>query len=217
MKSVTSVGLAILFMATLGCTTFDPTTRELKPSNAAVGASIGAMGGALLGALTGHSSRGVLVGAGLGAVAGGAIGNSIDQEEAVLRAQLDRTGVRIERCNNMIRLVMPCDITFENDSAQLLPDFNETLNSVAIVLRRFNNTLINVSGFASNTGSFMHNQVLSEQRAKCVASFLAHTGIDPARIISVGYGVRHPISSNETEEGRALNRRVEITIKPCPY
>lgn len=206
--------LAGTLLLTSGCTTLDPATREIKTSNASLGAGLGAMGGALLGAMTGHSTKGVLIGAGIGALAGGAIGNSIDQEEAMLRQQLDCTGVRVERCGDLIRLVMPCDITFANDSANLRPDFFETLDSVALVLKRFNCTLVKVAGYTSNTGSIMHNQLLSERRARCVANFLVDVGVNPTRIVTIGYGMRKPIASNETAEGRALNRRVEITIRP---
>jgi outer membrane protein OmpA-like peptidoglycan-associated protein len=213
MKKIMITGFFCTLMAA-GCTTIDPVTRELKPRHGTVGASMGAMGGALLGAMTGHSSKSVLIGAGLGALAGGAIGNAIDQEEAMLRAQLDNTGVGIERTGDTIRLVMPCDITFANDSANLRPEFFDTLNSVAFVLRRFNHTLVKVAGFTSNTGSIMHNQLLSEQRAQSVADFLIDAGINPARLVTVGYGIRYAIASNNTEEGQALNRRVEITIRP---
>lgn len=213
-KTIMFTALSTLLM-TSGCTTLDPATREVKTSNATAGATIGAVGGALLGAMTGQSSRGVLLGAGIGALAGGAIGNSIDQEEAALRAQLDHTGVRIERCdNNSIRLIMPCDITFSNDSARIQEDFYETLDSVAVVLKRFNCNLVKVSGFTSSTGSYEHNQILSEQRAKSVAHFLTCAGVNSTRIIAVGYGPRYSIASNASGEGRALNRRVEIMLRP---
>ncbi len=213
-KKVTTISLVGVLFATSGCTTIDPMTREVKTSNASVGAGLGAVGGALIGAMTGHSSKGVLLGAGIGALAGGVIGNSIDQEESMLRQQLDCTGVRVERCGDIIRLIMPCDITFANDSACIKSEFYDTLDSVSVVMRRFNHTLVKVAGFTSNTGSLMHNQLLSERRARCVADFLVDRGLNPSRIVTVGFGVRHPMASNDSEEGRAINRRVEITIRP---
>src|SRR5262249_44546252 len=146
--------LWLLLVSTLllsSCTTFDPMTREAKTSNATVGVGLGAMGGALIGAMSGHSSKGALIGAGIGALAGGAVGSYMDQQEAMLRAQLESTGVQIVRTSeDSIQLIMPCDITFANDSATLRDDFFETLNSVAIVLKRYNRTLVNVAGFTSN-------------------------------------------------------------------
>lgn len=196
------------------CATLDPMTREVKTSNASVGVGLGAMGGALIGAITSNSSNGALIGAGIGALAGGVIGNAMDQEEAMLRDQLQCTGVSIERCGDMIRLVMPCDITFANDCASIRPEFYATLQSVAVVLRRFNHTLVKVAGFTSNTGSIMHNQLLAERRSRSVADCLVNNGVNPTRIVTIGYGVRHPVASNDTAEGQALNRRVEITIRP---
>lgn len=196
------------------CTTIDPETREIKVSNTAVGTGIGAMSGALIGAMTGNSSKGVLIGAGLGAIAGSIAGNYMDRQEAILREQLERTGVRVVREGEMIHLIMPCDITFANDSARIRSEFFETLDSVALILNRFNRTLVKVAGFTSNTGSFMHNQLLSERRARSVADCLVSAGVNPSRLVPIGYGVRRPIASNETEAGRALNRRVEITIRP---
>lgn len=200
-----------------GCTTIDPYTREVSTSNTSIGTGLGAIGGAIVGSMAGHSTKSALLGAGIGALAGSVIGNSLDQEENLLRQQLENTGVRVDRLGDTIRLIMPCDITFSNDSAQLLPDFYETLDSVAIILKRFNKTLVNVAGYTSNTGSLMHNQLLSEQRAKHVAHFLIEEGINPTRIITAGFGVRKPIATNETEEGRALNRRVEITIRAIEF
>jgi outer membrane protein OmpA-like peptidoglycan-associated protein len=204
-RKIIILGLLGLLIISGGCTTIDPTTREVKTSNATVNAGFGAVAGALVGSLTGNSTK--------GALAGGVIGNSLDQEEALLREQLDSTGVLIDRCGDKIRLVIPCDITFENDSANLKSEFFDVLDSVAIVLKRFNQTLVTVAGFSSSTGSIMHNQLLSEERARCVANFLIDAGINRSRLVTVGYGLRYPIASNETKAGQSLNRRVEITIR----
>jgi outer membrane protein OmpA-like peptidoglycan-associated protein len=209
------VGLISLPLLLAGCTTIDPETRTLKTSNATVGASIGAVGGALLGAMSGghHSSRNVLLGAGIGALAGGVVGNSMDQQEAMLRERLECTGVSVERCGETIRLIMPCDITFANDSACIRSEFHDTIDSVAIVLRKYNRTLVKIAGYTSDTGSVMHNQLLSERRARAVADCLADSGVNVTHIVAVGYGLRNPVASNDTQEGQALNRRVEITLR----
>lgn len=195
-----------------GCTTVNPYTGETEVSKTAVGTGIGAVGGALAGQLIGGNTTSTLIGAGLGAAVGGIAGNYMDRQDAELRAQLQGTGVQIARVGRDIRLIMPGDITFENDRADIRSGFYNTLNSVGIVLRKFKKTTVKVAGYASITGSAMHNQELSENRARSVADYLISQGIDQNRVMSIGYGARYPIASNATEEGQARNRRVEITI-----
>lgn len=208
--------MGIIFIVSLpllsGCTAINPYTGEKQVSDTAIGTGVGAIGGALAGQLIGGNTAGTLIGAGIGALAGGVIGNVMDRQNEELRAQLQGTGVQIARSGKDIRLIMPGDITFENDRADIRGSFYNTLNSVAIVLKKYNNTTIKVAGFASSTGNAMHNQELSEARARSVADYLISHKIDPNRVMVVGYGARYPIASNATKEGQAQNRRVEITI-----
>jgi len=204
--------LTFFGLGLMGCTTENPYTGEKEVSKTAMGTGIGAAGGALAGALIGGNTKGALIGAGIGALAGGITGHYMDKQADELRAQLEGTGVRIARSGDDIRLIMPGDITFENDRADIQSNFYNTLNSVAIVLNKFNKTTIKVAGYASSVGGAEHNQILSEQRAKSVANYLISQKIDPNRIMSVGYGARYPVASNATKEGQARNRRVEITI-----
>ena len=210
--------LAIAAVYLAGCTTTDPYTGEQKVSNTAGGAMIGAGLGAAAGLLIGNNPtqrrNAALIGAGVGALAGGAIGNYMDTQEAELRAQLQGTGVSVTRVGNRIVLNMPSNITFATDHDQVIPPFYATLDSVAIVLNKFNKTLVDVDGHTDSTGSAAHNQALSERRAQSVANYLAGRGVDPRRMSAVGYGFTRPIASNDTEIGRAENRRVEIAISP---
>jgi len=195
-----------------GCTSINPYTGEKQLSDTSIGVGLGAVGGAIAGQLIGGNAAGTLIGAGLGSVIGGVVGHSMDTQNEQLRARLKGTGVQIARSGKDIRLIMPGDITFNNDSADIKSNFYDTLNSVAIVLKKFNNTTIKVAGFASKVGDATHNQELSENRARSVANYLISQGIDPSRTAAVGYGARYPIASNATQEGQAQNRRVEITI-----
>ena len=210
--------LAIAAVYLAGCTTTDPYTGEQKVSNTAGGAMIGAGLGAAAGLLIGNNPtqrrNAALIGAGVGALAGGAIGNYMDTQEAELRAQLQGTGVSVTRVGDRIVLNMPSNITFATDQDQVIPPFYATLDSVAIVLNKFNKTLVDVDGHTDSTGSAAHNQALSERRAQSVANYLAGRGVDPHRMSAVGYGFTRPIASNDTEIGRAENRRVEIAISP---
>ena len=210
--------LAIAAVYLAGCTTTDPYTGEQKVSNTAGGAMIGAGLGAAAGLLIGNNPtqrrNAARIGAGVGALAGGAIGNYMDTQEAELRAQLQGTGVSVTRVGDRIVLNMPSNITFATDQDQVIPPFYATLDSVAIVLNKFNKTLVDVDGHTDSTGSAAHNQALSERRAQSVANYLAGRGVDPRRMSAVGYGFTRPIASNDTEIGRAENRRVEIAISP---
>ncbi|MNV80370.1 putative lipoprotein YiaD precursor [compost metagenome] len=138
----------------------------------------------------------------------------MDSQEAELRAQLQGTGVSVTRAGDRIILNMPSNITFATDRDQVIPAFYDTLNSVAIVLRKFNKTLIDVDGHTDSTGSASYNQGLSERRAASVANYLASQGVDQRRMATMGFGQERPIASNASEAGRAQNRRVEISIAP---
>lgn len=216
LKKFMILALAGSFLS--ACTTTDPYTGEQKMSNTAGGAMLGATVGALGGLAVGGSATGrrdaALIGAGIGALAGGAIGNYMDNQEAELRAQLQGTGISVTRVGDRIILNMPSNITFATDQDQVMPQFYATLNSVAIVLRKFNKTLIDVNGHTDSTGSAAHNQALSERRAYSVANYLSSQGVDQRRVSALGFGPSQPVASNATPAGRAQNRRVEIQIAP---
>ncbi|MCF1435943.1 OmpA family protein [Agrobacterium vitis] len=200
------------------CTTTDPYTGEQKMSNTAggamIGAGLGALGGLAVGG-GGHGKRNAaLIGAGIGALAGGAIGSYMDNQEAELRAQLQGTGVSVTRQGDRIILNMPSNITFPTDQDQVLPPFYPTLNSVAIVLKKFNRTLVDVNGHTDSTGGLQHNQDLSQRRADSVLNYLGSQGVDPRRMSAMGFGPSQPIATNATPQGRAQNRRVEVAISP---
>ncbi|WP_299195268.1 OmpA family protein [uncultured Amphritea sp.] len=203
-------------IALAGCQSMDPYTQEAKTSNATTGAGIGAVAGAVLGnAVAGKGKRteGAIAGALLGGAVGGGIGYYMDQQEMLLRQELEGTGVRVERIGDSIRLIMPGNVTFPTGSYNIDQGFYPTLNSVAKVLVKFDKTVVNVDGFTDSTGSFETNQTLSERRAASVAQYLGGSGVAPLRLQSRGYGERYPVASNDTAGGRAMNRRVEVNIR----
>ncbi|MFY0676631.1 MAG: OmpA family protein [Neptuniibacter sp.] len=209
--------VAVMAVAALtaGCQTLDPYTGEQKVGNTAKGAGIGAVAGAVLGAAVSSKSdrkKGALTGALVGGAVGGGIGYYMDQQEALLRQELQGTGVQVERIGDSIRLIMPGNITFALDSDRIASSFYPVLDSVTKVLIKFDKTELNVDGFTDSTGSFEYNQQLSERRAARVADYLAGSGIERLRVNARGYGERYPIADNGTSAGRAQNRRVEINI-----
>ena len=216
MMLTTAVVAAAVALA--GCQTVNPYTGESQTSKAAKGAGIGAATGAVVGLITGHDAKQrrerALIGAGVGAVAGGSVGYYMDVQEAKLRQQLQGTGVSVTRIGDNITLNMPGNVTFKTDSADLNSSFFAVLDSVGLVLKEYQKTIVEVAGHTDSTGSAEYNQELSERRAQTVATYLAGKGLMDQRIITVGAGETHPVATNDTTEGRQLNRRVELTLAP---
>ena len=210
MKKITVVILAAAL--TTGCA-IDPYTGEEKVANTGWGAGIGAASGAAIGALAG-GGKGALIGAGAGAAVGAGVGYYMDRQEKQLRLRLEGTGVRVQRQGDNLNLIMPGNITFATDSANINSSFYPILDSVGIIFNEFNDTSINISGYTDSTGRDSYNQTLSERRANSVASYLVRTGTQHGRIQSRGFGERYPVASNDNAMGRAQNRRVEISIRP---
>jgi outer membrane protein OmpA-like peptidoglycan-associated protein len=212
-KSAVAVAVAMGVMA--GCTTVNPYTGEQQTSKAAKGAGIGAAAGAVVGLLTkGDKLENALIGAGVGALAGGGVGYYMDVQEAKLRQRLAGTGVSVTRMGDNITLNMPSSITFALNSADLNAQFYNALDGVSMVLKEYDKTVVEVAGHTDSSGSDQYNLGLSERRAQAVAGYLSSHGVKSQRLMTVGAGEAHPITSNDTEQGRASNRRVELTIVP---
>jgi outer membrane protein OmpA-like peptidoglycan-associated protein len=212
--------LAVVLAAGLiaGCQTTDPYTGEKKTTSTTFGALIGAGAGAAIGMISGHDAKQrrqrALVGAGVGALAGGAVGNYMDRQEAELRALMRDSGVTVTRKGEDIVLNMPGNITFRTGSADLNAQFFKVLDGVAQVSKKYDKTLIEIAGHTDNVGDANFNRQLSQRRASAVAQYLMSKGVAEPRIITAAGGEDHPIASNSTEQGRAANRRVEVTLAP---
>lgn len=194
--------------------TSDPNDPNHTRTGALIGAGIGAVAGLLSGGDAVERRQRAMVGAGVGGLAGAGIGAYQDRQEAALRRDLQGTGVDVVRNGDNITLNMPGNITFAFDSSSLQPQFYPVLDNVANTLTQYNQTVIEVAGHTDNVGTDAYNQTLSQQRANSVATYLTGKGVMQQRMIVVGAGEAHPISSNDTDAGRAQNRRVEITIVP---
>ncbi|GAA3697814.1 OmpA family lipoprotein [Oceanisphaera sediminis] len=209
--------LAVAATLALSACTTNPYTGERQTSKAAIGSGLGALAGAVIGGVSSGDSdrsKGVLIGAASGAALGGGVGYYMDVQEAKLRDQMRGTGVSVTRNGDNIILNMPSSITFAVDSADLSPSFYNTLSGVAMVLKEYEKTYVNVVGHTDNTGSASHNQALSERRAASVGQFLISQGAAANRFNIRGVGFNQPVASNNTADGRAQNRRVEITLSP---
>lgn len=224
-----AMAAAVLTMTLAGCATMpggnyggQPQSNQQypDPSNDRTkkGAAIGAVAGVVAGLLSGGDAterrQRALVGAGVGALAGGAIGNYQDRQERALRDSMAGTGVDVVRNGDNITLNMPENITFGFDRSDLQPQFYPVLDRVAGTLREYNQTIVEVAGHTDSKGSDAYNQALSERRAGSVGNYLMSKGLMRDRFILVGAGESRPVASNETDGGRAQNRRVEITLVP---
>lgn len=214
-KIVLLAGAAALVTA---CTTTDPYSGERVRSNTRTGAVVGAVLGAGLGYLSNDKSeegrQNAILGAGIGALAGAGVGQYMDRQQAELRRELSGTGVNVVREGDNIRLQMPSDVTFQVNQSSIEPRFYPVLDDVARVLNQYPSTYVDVSGHASADGPEDLNQRLSEQRASSVAGYLISRQVLRDRLYVAGYGESRPVASNDTAEGRAQNRRVEILLRP---
>ena len=208
-------GMTFLLAA---CDTVDTSNGLKTHSNTKTGALIGAGVGAVVGALSNkkgdQARKNAMLGAGIGALAGAGVGAYMDRQNKDLRASLEGRGVYITRDGDNIILNMPGDVTFASASADLAPNFEPVLDDVATILNQYPATYIDVVGHADSQGTEAYNQDLSERRANAVAGYLVDHKVKQERIYVAGMGESQPIADNSTPEGRAKNRRVEITLRP---
>jgi len=208
----TAAATAVMATLLASCQTYDAYTGEQKVSNAT---KIGAISAVVCGAIGSRKSskraRNAALGCGL---IGMGVGAYMDEQEKQLREQLVGTGVQVVREGDNIRLVMPNNITFGLNRSEVQSGFYATLNSVAKVLVEFDESVLAVNGHTDSSGADSYNMELSIKRAQSVANYLQQQQISGDRLRVRGYGESMPIATNDSEAGRAKNRRVELLIEP---
>lgn len=210
----TTIATLSLPLLMAGCTTINPYTGEKQVSNAVKYGAIGSVVCGLVGAVeSGQRARNAAAGCG---VIGAGVGAYMDVQEAELRQELQGSGVQVERNGDQLDLIMPGNVTFNTNEYTVRPQFQSTLDSVATVLAKYADTRVQVVGHTDSTGSADYNYNLSNRRATSVANYLSGRGVDQSRILVQGMGPDQPIASNDNEEGRAQNRRVELQIVATP-
>lgn len=207
MKKKLFVGFLIVsfLMVTLGCAEWSRTQK-----GAAIGAGAGGAAGGLIGYATGSTVAGILIGAAIGGVAGGFIGNYMDKQAAEIERDIE--GAKVERVGEGIKITFSSGILFDVDKATLKDQYKSELSQLATILNKYEDTNILLAGHTDSTGSEQYNLRLSRNRAQGVGDYLATQNVDPARFTRKGYGMSDPVASNDTPEGRAQNRRVEVAI-----
>jgi outer membrane protein OmpA-like peptidoglycan-associated protein len=206
---VTATALA----ATLGgCANMDETQR-----GTAKGAGIGAGAGAVLGAMMGGSREDAAKGAAIGAIGGAIAGNvwshKMQRQKQQMEAATAGTGVTVSQtADNRLKLEIPSDISFSTGSYAIQPNFRSVLDQFASSLQENPATRISIVGHTDSSGSDAINNPLSVNRAASTRDYLSSRGVNLGRMSIDGRGAREPIAGNETPEGRARNRRVEIFV-----
>jgi outer membrane protein OmpA-like peptidoglycan-associated protein len=206
-----SLVLLLIVGFTFACVSADDPNRKTK-QGAATGAAAGAVVGGVIGNQSGNNRTGAVIGGVAGAAIGAAIGRRMDQQEQELR-QIE--GVEVTRpSEGEIEVRLTSDILFDVDSSGLRSSSRETLRELATTFGRYADiNYIEVEGHTDSTGTDSYNQDLSERRASSVRSYLVDQGVSSSRIVARGYGETRPKASNDTPNGRQLNRRVEIHVK----
>lgn len=188
-------------------------TPSCKTSNAAKGAVIGGTAGGVLGGVIAgkkNTATGVLIGSAIGGTAGALIGNQMDKQAEELRRDLK--GAKVERVGEGIKITFDSGLLFGFDQSTLNSASRTNLENLAKTLKKYEDTDILVEGHTDSVGDDRYNLSLSKDRAYAVQSYLGNLGVQTSRINSVGHGESLPVASNETEAGRAQNRRVEVAI-----
>lgn len=184
------------------------TSRTLR--GGAIGAGAGGAIGGVIGSGSDNTAKGAILGAVIGGAAGALIGNYMDKQAEELRNDLE--GAEVERIGEGIKITFDSGILFGFDSSKLTPTSRENIGDLAATLNKYNDTDILIQGHTDSKGTEEYNQELSKERAASVANYLTGLNVVRTRITTVGYGETMPVADNSTEEGRRLNRRVEIAI-----
>ena len=195
--------IAILSFAVVGrCTA--------TQKGAGIGAAAGAAVGAAIGSQSDNTGKGAAIGAAAGAVAGGLIGHYMDQQAKDLSKI---PGVKAERIGDEIKVTWESAILFDFASSSLKTESQTNLKQMCDVLNDYPETELVVSGHTDSKGSDSYNETLSKRRADAVGEFLIYHQVAQNRVKTMGYGENRPVAPNDTDDGRAQNRRVEIEIR----
>jgi len=202
--------VVVLSSLVLLFTTFTGCGWSNKAKGGAIGAGVGGVAGGVIGRAQGNTALGAIIGAAVGGTAGVLIGRHMDQQAEEMRRDLQNA--RVERVGEGIKITFDSGILFDIDSYQLQPAATANIESLVKILNKYPDTNILIEGDTDDTGSDDYNQTLSERRAEAVANYQKSLGIPGSRVSTVGLGESNPVASNDTEEGRRQNRRVEVAI-----
>jgi outer membrane protein OmpA-like peptidoglycan-associated protein len=197
--------IAVLIFGLIGCA-----SMKRRDKGAIIGAASGGVLGGIIGKQAGNTAVGAILGAAVGGAAGAYIGNYMDKQAADLQADLE--GAKIERVGEGIKITFSSGILFNVNKSDLQPTAQDNLQKLATILNKYPDTQVLIEGHTDSDGKEDYNMDLSMRRANSVATYLSGLQVDPTRFHTMGYGETQPVASNDTVEGKAQNRRVEIAI-----
>jgi outer membrane protein OmpA-like peptidoglycan-associated protein len=201
--------IVVLASAALGALALNCALNKAE-QGAIVGAGAGGVAGAVIGKATGSTVRGAIIGAAVGGVGGAVIGHQMDKQAQELA--YDLPGATVQRIGEGIAVTFPEGLLFGFDSDQLGSSARDNLRKLAESLKQYPNTRTLIVGHTDSDGSAQYNRDLSDRRALSAANFITGEGIDRLRISTAGRGETEPIATNDSDDGRRQNRRVEIAI-----
>ena len=215
MRKQLALGIAAATLFISGCADMNMSDTQRR---AAIGAGAGALGGAVLSSATGgKAGTGAVLGAGVGALGTYIWSQNMEKQKREMQQATQGTGIGVVQTqDNQLRLDIPSDISFDTGRSDISRSFSPVLDRFANSLRENQNTDLRIVGHTDNTGSDAINNPLSMDRAASTRSYLVSRGVDGRRIAIGGMGERYPIASNDTADGRARNRRVEIFVGERP-
>jgi len=202
--------LSIILIASVCLFGLSCASMNKSQKGAVIGGAGGAVVGGIIGKLAGNTIVGALIGAAIGGAAGAWIGHYMDKQAEEIKRDLE--GARVERVGEGIKITFNSGLLFDVDKSELRDQSKQNLGNLGTILNKYEDTNILIEGHTDSTGTEEYNMPLSKQRSESVASYLTQIQVKSTRFTVVGYGEMQPVASNDTPDGRQLNRRVEIAI-----
>ena len=199
------LGIALFGIVASGCKTMNRTQK-----GAVIGAAGGGAIGAVIGKAAGNTAMGAIIGAAVGGATGAIIGRKMDKQAEEMKKVLGDAEVRRE--GEGIVILFKEKVLFGFDRSDLTTSAQANLDKLVNVLQKYPDTDIQIIGHTDSKGTDEYNQSLSERRASSVASYLSSKNVSSSRLTTKGMGESDPIATNDTEDGRSQNRRVEFVI-----
>jgi outer membrane protein OmpA-like peptidoglycan-associated protein len=203
-KTAAAVAAALILLAGAGCS-----SMSKSQEGAVVGAGAGGVVGAVIGHAAGSTVTGAIIGAAVGGAAGAIIGHQMDKQAQELQQNIP--GAVVQRVGEGITVTFASGLLFDFNSDAVRGEASHNLNTLAESLEKYDNSDLLIVGHTDDVGTEAYNQGLSERRATSAADYLRSRGVRRS-IRTAGRGENEPIASNETDEGRSKNRRVEVAI-----
>lgn len=202
---VIMTGIITIGLIGTGCKSMNKTQK-----GAVIGTAGGAAVGAVVGKAAGNTALGAIIGATVGGVTGAVIGRKMDKQAEEIKKEIP--DAKVERVGEGIVVEFNSKILFGFDKSDLSTTAEGNLNDLVTILNKYPDTDIEIQGHTDNAGTDEYNQGLSERRASAVSAYIRNKGISAARVAIKGFGESAPKYSNDTEDGRAQNRRVDFLI-----